>query len=269
MMRVATLADGRASSVRGTIGGMQDPLARWRLDGRAALVTGGTQGIGRAVAEELRALGARVTVVARREVALPEGLRLMRADLARAEERARLAEAVAREGAALDLLVHNVGTNIRKAAVEYADDEVTSIVETNLRAAFDLSCRLHPLLARSTAPSVVSVASVSGLVATSTGVPYAMTKAALIQMTRALAVEWAGQGIRVNAVAPWYVRTPLVEGVLARPGYLERVAARTPLGRIGEPREIAAAVAFLCLPAASYITGQCLAVDGGLTAFGF
>jgi Tropinone reductase 1 len=96
-----------------------------------------------------------------------------------------------------------------------------------------------------------------------------MTKAALTQLTRNLACEWAADGIRVNAVAPWYIRTQRTESVLANPDYLEEVISRTPAGRIGEPEEVAAAVAFLCLPAAAYITGECIAVDGGFLGYGF
>jgi Tropinone reductase 1 len=96
-----------------------------------------------------------------------------------------------------------------------------------------------------------------------------MTKAALGQLTKNLACEWAEDGIRVNAVAPWYIRTQRTEGVLADPDYLDEVLQRTPLARIGEPEEVAAAVAFLCLPAASYITGEIVAVDGGFLKYGF
>jgi len=102
-----------------------------------------------------------------------------------------------------------------------------------------------------------------------TGAPYAMSKAAINQLTKNLAVELAADDIRVNAVAPWYIRTPLTEPVLQKPDYLERVLNRTPLKRVGEPQEVAAAVVFLCLPAAGYITGQVIAVDGGFLVYGF
>lgn len=100
------------------------------------------------------------------------------------------------------------------------------------------------------------------------GAPYGMTKAALQQMTRNLAVEWAEDGIRVNAVAPWYIRTRRTSGPLSDPDYYEQVIERTPMRRIGEPEEVAAAVGF-SLPAASYITGECIAVDGGFLRHGF
>jgi Tropinone reductase 1 len=95
-----------------------------------------------------------------------------------------------------------------------------------------------------------------------------MSKAAVVQMTRALAAEWARDRIRVNAVAPWYIRTPLAEPVLTDPARLNAILSRTPAGRVGEPSEVAAVAVFMCLPAASYVTGQCVAVDGGFTSAG-
>jgi len=125
------------------------------------------------------------------------------------------------------------------------------------------------MLKKSESGAVVNIISVAGLTHLRTGTPYGMTKAAINQLTKNLSVEWATVGIRVNAVAPWYTRTSLVEKLLENKEYLKAVIDRTPLGRIAEPEEIASAVAFLCMPAASYITGQCIATDGGFTINGF
>lgn len=254
---------------------------RWRLDGQLALVTGGSAGIGRAIARELLGFGARVLIAARDGDALetardelaeefPRGeVRALVADVADDEQRRELLDWVEDQGEGLNILVNNAGTNRSMPTVEYTEDEWRAIFEVNLFSAFELCRYAHPLLAQHAASAIVNVGSVSGITHVRSGSPYGMTKAAMHQMTRNLAVEWAEDGIRVNAVAPWYIRTRRTSTKLADPDYLDDVLLRTPMGRVGEPEEVAAAVAFLCLPASSYVTGECIAVDGGFLRYGF
>ena len=255
---------------------------RWRLDGQRALVTGASAGIGLAICRELLGFGAQVLMVARDPEALdvaraeleeefpgPEDAVLaLPADVSDDEQRVEILDWVADQGG-LHILVNNAGGNVTRPALDYGEDQWRGIFETNLFSAFELCRGAYPMLVKHPASSIVNIGSVSGCTHVRSGAPYGMAKAALQQMTRNLAVEWAEDGVRVNSVAPWYIRTRRTSGKLADPDYLDEVLLRTPMGRSGEPEEVAAAVAFQCLPASSYITGECVAVDGGFLRYGF
>lgn len=254
---------------------------RWRLDGQIALITGASAGIGLAIARELLGFGADTLLVARDADLLdaareelseefPDRRILgLAADVADDEDRRAVLDWVEDHADGLNVLVNNAGGNVTRPAIDYTEDEWRGIFETNLFSAFELSRYAHPLLTRHASSAIVNVGSVSGITAVRSGAPYGMTKAAMHQMTRNLATEWAEDGIRVNTVAPWYIRTRRTSGPLSDPDYYEQVIERTPMRRIGEPEEVAAAVGFLCLPAASYVTGECIAVDGGFLRYGF
>jgi Tropinone reductase 1 len=260
---------------------MHPRLSSWRLDGRTALVTGASKGIGFACARELAALGADVLLVARDDVALQEvrdeladecpdvDILGMAADLADHEDRLAVFDWIVDLDVELSILVNNVGGNTPRPTLDYAPEEYRALFELNVFSAYEMSRAAYPHLIQHANAAIVNVGSVSGITHVRTGSPYGMTKAALHQMTRNLAVEWAEDGIRVNAVAPWYIRTQRSEPALADDDYLDDVLDRTPMGRIGEPEEVAGAVAFLCLPASSYVTGEIVAVDGGFLRYGF
>jgi Tropinone reductase 1 len=248
---------------------------RWSLQGKRALVTGGTRGIGRATAECLLELGATVLVVGRDEARAEATRRewransrrgdVIEADVTTAEGRERIVDAVREGGASLDVLVNNVGAGLRKPFVEFTTDDIDKLVALNFTSAALITQALHPELCAAGGAAIVNVGSVAGMLSVRNTSIYGAVKAALSQLTRALAVEWAPDRIRVNAVEPWFTRTPLAAGQLAQPPVSVPIVARTPLGRVAEPEEIASVIAFLCLPAASYLTGQSLVADGGMS----
>ena len=166
------------------------------------------------------------------------------------------------------MLVNNVGTNIRRKMIDYSEAEFKKLFDINLFSMVELTKGVFPFLKEAGSASVVNIASVAGSFDIQSGPPYGMTKAAIIQFTKSLAVEWAPFNIRVNTVSPWYIQTPLTEPVLAQPERLEKIISRTPMNRIGQPEEVAGIVAFLALGKSSYITGQNIMVDGGMSAKG-
>jgi NAD(P)-dependent dehydrogenase (short-subunit alcohol dehydrogenase family) len=246
----------------------------WNLQGKKALVTGGTKGIGLAIAKEFLELGAEVLVVARTtesikgKVKNSANLFTMDGDVTDATFRKSLIDRVTLNWGKLDVLVNNVGTNIRKKFVEYTEEEYRKLFEVNLFSMVEISRLSHALLKKSNDASVINIASVAGSFDVQTGPPYGMTKAAIIQLTKHLAAEWAIDNIRVNCVSPWYIKTPLTEAVLAQPERLKKILERTPLNRVGKPEEVANLVTYLAMDKASYITGQNIMVDGGMSVKG-
>jgi NAD(P)-dependent dehydrogenase (short-subunit alcohol dehydrogenase family) len=244
---------------------VRDPLSEFRLDGEVAVVTGGASGIGRAVADALAAVGARVAVF---DVAAA-GADAYKVDVAdETQVTAAFAEVVGRHGR-LDVLFNNAGIAIRRPTTELALDDWNKVVAVNMTGVF-LCAReaARHMLAGGRGGRIVNTASIMGVVGGGLypNISYQATKGAVVNMTRALAVEWAGQGIRVNAIAPTWVRTPLTRGITEKPELVQRIEQLTPLGRLAEPEELVGAVLFLASRASAMVTGHVLAVDGGFLA---
>ncbi|XP_027335751.1 tropinone reductase homolog At5g06060-like isoform X4 [Abrus precatorius] len=247
---------------------------RWGLNGMTALVTGGTRGIGHAIVNDLAGFGAAVHTCSRTQTELnkclqewqSQGFRVTGSvcDVSSPSQREKLIQDVASTfNGNLNIFVNNVGTTVRKPTIEYTAEEYSELMRVNLDSAFHLCQLAYPLLKASGKGSIVFISSVAGVMSLGTGSVYAVSKAAINQFTKNLACEWAKDNIRSNCVVPWATRTPLVEH------FVDDAMARTPLKRIAEPEEVSSLVTFLCLPAASYITGQVICVDGGLTVNGF
>ena len=250
-----------------------DYAGLYRLDGRKALVIGGYGGIGDPTVRLLAAQGAAVAIAGRsidKAKALADdlpnavGLRLDVTDRTSIEQ--GVAEAASGMGG-LDIVVNMAGSLIEGAAAEFADDDWDAVLSSNLTGAFQVSRAAAPHLFASEAGRLIHISSVRSVTGGRRGfVAYAAAKAGLNNMVRQLATEWGGRGVTVNAVAPGFVRSDITAEVAQDEGFMRMVVGRIPMGRIAEAVEVAGAIGFLASPAAGFMNGQILFVDGGVTA---
>ena len=247
--------------------------AAFSLDGRTALVTGAESGLGRAIAEAFVDAGARM-VGADIGVPSPEtgsvspaGVTRLRVDVAdRDGVAACVADALDLLGG-IDVCVNCAGIGGRSAATDYPDELWDRVIATNLTGSFAMARNVGAHMVARRSGSIVNIASVGGLVGYPGSVGYQASKGAIVQMTRTLAVEWGPSGVRVNAIAPGHIATELVQRQWeVEPELREFFLSRTPLGRLGDPADVANAAVFLASDAARMVTGQVLAVDGGYTS---
>jgi len=256
---------------------LENPLAAFRLDGEVAAITGGGDGIGRGIAEAFARVGAAIAILDRNEAAATAAATAIRTaggradvfvlDVAAEAAVERVFAEIGKRMGRLDVLVNSAGTAVRKAATEITLAEWQMVQGVNVTGTFLCSRAAARLMLPRAKGSIVNLASIMGF---SGGiypnVGYQTSKGAVVNMTRALAVEWAKQGIRVNAIAPTYVRTELTRPLLSQPEMRARVEAATPMGRVAEVPEMVGAALFLASRAASMVTGHILVVDGGFLA---
>jgi NAD(P)-dependent dehydrogenase (short-subunit alcohol dehydrogenase family) len=247
------------------------------LAGKIAAVSGSGRGIGRAIALALAQAGADVVVFSRTEEefrdtaaaveAMGRRALALRLDVSEPEDVNTMVESTLEEFGRLDVMVNNAGTSPSYDLMEdVVAEDYAAIVNTNIRGTFHCNQRVIPVMKEQGGGCIINVASLSGLKALYKCSAYSASKGAIIALTRTMAVELARFNIRVNALCPGYVRTRMMEGLLANSRTRERIEASIPMRRTGEPEEIAPMAAFLACDAASYITGAAICVDGGISA---
>jgi NAD(P)-dependent dehydrogenase (short-subunit alcohol dehydrogenase family) len=252
---------------------MSDPL--FTVEGQVVLVSGGSRGIGRAIAEGFAERGARVIITGRDPQTLAaaaaeiqtagDGIEFQVCDVADPQAVRELAAQVLKRHGRIDTLVNVAGVNRRKPALEVTEDDYDFILDVNLKGAFLLSQAAGRAMVERGSGCQINIASLNSDRPLRSVLPYAVSKAGLAQMTRALALEWGPRGVRVNALAPGFILTDLTEKLWSDPTMQAWGAANTPQGRLGRPADLVGTAIFLASPAAAFLTGQVLYVDGGFT----
>jgi Tropinone reductase 1 len=247
---------------------------QWSLKNKTAVITGGTKGIGLAIVNEFLSLGANVIVIARHEKEIDEKISTWKlqgynvqgiaADLTKYDGYDILLSQIGVPN--IDVLVNNVGGNLPKRFLDYTHEDINNILNLNLISVIRFTQCMFEHLKAAKGAAVINISSIAGFEDVGTGSLYAICKAALIQLTKSLAVEWAPHSIRVNSVAPWFTSTGRINTLLHDKTLQDFVLSNTPLHRIAQPKDVASAVAYLAMDASSYITGETITVDGGFRA---
>jgi 2-deoxy-D-gluconate 3-dehydrogenase len=249
-------------------------MQAFNLKGKVAVVTGGNGGIGLGMARGLAAAGAKVVVAGRdaqknAAAAKELGGIALQVDVLREADCKKLIQETARQAGRVDILVNNAGINIRKQPQEYSLAEWREVLDTNLTSAFLCSQAAYPEMKKAGAGKIINIGSMMSIFAASFAAPYASSKGGIVQMTRAFACAWAKDNIQVNAVLPGWIDTDLTrKGRQQIEGLHERVLARTPAGRWGEPADFAGIAVFLASRASDFLTGTAIPVDGGYSVQG-
>jgi len=248
-----------------------DPATAFRLDGEVALITGGGTGIGLGMAQALHAAGAQVVLVGRRAellqaaaAELGDGAHWETADVTDFAALPALVERVIAKVGKISILLNNAGINFKKPAIDTEVADFSNMLDTHVLAAHALTKAVLPGMLAAGHGSILFTASMTSLMGMPGVIAYSAAKSAYVGMVRALSVEVAGQGVRVNAIAPGWIESPMLRKALdPDPARAERILQRTPMNRFGEPEDIGLAAVYLCSPAAKFVTGVLLPVDGG------
>ena len=241
------------------------------LEDKAVLVTGGASGIGYAIAQAFSVIGSRVVIVGRDKEKLESAMKqigrnviTIQSDLSETDRLPELVKVIKKEAGDVDVLVNNAGINLKKDALEVSNEEYENIVKTNQTAVFALTREIGKTMVARGAGSIIMISSMASQYGIPKVVAYTASKSAIEGMTRALAVEWSPHGVRVNCIAPGFIKTAMSSKALDSDSERKRkVLSRTPVGKLGEPADVANAALFLASSQAKYITGVVLPVDGG------